>query len=269
MPTLSIITINRNNAAGLRKTMTSIENQSSKNFEYIVVDGASTDGSVDILKTQNSELKTRNFKYFSEPDTGIYNAMNKGIAMATGEYLLFINSGDELTDNTVVESIEKSLLSDTEIASGKLTLINENGTILLFPPTELTLSYCINAGLTHPNTIIRKSLFEKYGLYNEANKIVSDWEFFLVAAGLNKCNYQKLDFEIARFYEDGISSQNKELVNSEMQEAIKKLVPEPIQRDLNRMQSIENQIAKPAFQVVMWSPIIQKMLALIYKITKH
>jgi glycosyltransferase involved in cell wall biosynthesis len=269
MPTLSIITINRNNAAGLRKTMTSVENQTSKNFEYIVVDGASTDGSVDILKTRNSELETRNFKYFSEPDTGIYNAMNKGIAMAKGEYLLFINSGDELANNTSVEKLQQSLLSGTELASGILTLISDNGTQDLYPPSELTLSFFINAGLTHPNTIIRKSLFEKYGLYNEANKIVSDWEFFLLAAGLNKCNYQQLDFSVARFYEDGISSQNKELVKHEMQEVIEKLIPEPILRDIIRLQAIENQISQPAFRIVKQSPLIQKILALIYKITKH
>jgi glycosyltransferase involved in cell wall biosynthesis len=195
--------------------------------------------------------------------------MNKGIAMAIGEYLLFINSGDELANNEVVEKFYQILLPETELASGILTLINDNGALDLYPPSELKLSFFINAGLTHPNTIIRKSLFEKYGLYNEANKIVSDWEFFLVAAGLNKCNYQHLDFSVARFYEDGISSQNKELVKREMQEVIKKLVPEPIQRDIIRLQAIENQITKPAFQVVMWSPIIQKLLTLIYKITKH
>jgi len=263
---LTIITINYNNVAGLRRTIESVVNQTATNFEYIVVDGASTDESLDILKTRNSELETRNFKYISEPDTGIYNAMNKGIGMATGDYLLFINSGDELADKTVVESIQKSLLPDTELTSGKLTLINEKGTVQLFPPAELTLSYCLNAGLTHPNTLIRKSLFEKYGLYNEENKIVSDWEFFLIAGGLNNCKYQKLDFTVARFYEDGISSKNKDLVNAEMQAIIQRLVPDSIRTDLNRLQAIENQFSHPAYKIVQQSPFIKKMLTLIYKI---
>jgi glycosyltransferase involved in cell wall biosynthesis len=265
---LTIITINYNNPAGLHRTIESVLNQTTTDFEYIVVDGASTDESISYLETfKPSNFRT--FKWISEPDTGIYNAMNKGIRMATGEYLLFINSGDELADKTVVESIQKSLLPDTELASGKLTLINEKGTIQLFPPAELTLSYCLNAGLTHPNTVIRKSLFEKYGLYNEENKIVSDWEFFLIAGSLNNCKYQKLDFTVARFYEDGISSSNKELVNAEMQAAIKRLVPESIRTDLNRLQAIENQLSHPAFRIVKQSPLIQKMLALIYKITKQ
>ena len=96
---LSIITINFNDAKGLEKTIQSVINQTYKDFEYIVVDGASTDGSVDVIKKYSNKLT----HWVSEPDTGIYNAMNKGTRMASGEYCLYLNSGDFLADNDVLE----------------------------------------------------------------------------------------------------------------------------------------------------------------------
>jgi len=268
MPIITVITINRNNAFGLKKTLKSIENQTSKDFEFIVIDGASTDESISLLQTfQLSNLQT--FKWVSEPDSGIYNAMNKAIKMATGDYFLFINSGDELANNEVIEKIHQDLLPETELASGILTLINNENTKQLYPPTEISLSYCINSGLTHPNTLIRKSLFDKYGLYNESNKIVSDWEFFLIAAGLNNCNYQQLDIQIAKFYQDGISSFNKELVNTEMQRVIKRIIPKTILKDLKKLEVLESLTSQPAYQMVQQSNLINKLLLFIYKIRKR
>ena len=103
---LSIITINLNNAEGLRKTMLSVINQTCKEFEYVVVDGASTDGSMDVMRDCFSCADNRlSVKWISEPDSGIYNAMNKGIRMSTGKYLLFLNSGDWLVDANVVKEL--------------------------------------------------------------------------------------------------------------------------------------------------------------------
>ena len=98
---LSIITINRNNAAGLEKTMQSVASQTFKEFEYIIVDGASTDGSVDVIKKYDSQFA--HLKWVSEPDSGIYNAMNKGIRMATGDYIQILNSADILAAPNVTE----------------------------------------------------------------------------------------------------------------------------------------------------------------------
>lgn len=268
MPIITIITINRNNAAGLKRTLASVLSQSVTDFEYIVVDGASTDDSIGVINSQNCKLQTINYKLISEPDAGIYNAMNKGIKMATGEYLLFINSGDELADKEVVKNFQNTVIPESEICSGNLLLINDSVHLKLVAPTEISLSYCINAGLTHPNTFIHKSLFDKYGLYNEANKIVSDWEFFLIAAGLNNCKYQKLDFEVAKFYEDGISSKNKELVNSEMLKTIKRLVPEPILNDLKKLQLFENLLSQPEHKLLKESALISKLFKLLFKLRK-
>jgi glycosyltransferase involved in cell wall biosynthesis len=101
---LTIITINYNNAEGLRKSMESVLNQTSKDFEYIIIDNQSTDGSLEVIQTfELSNFHT--FKSISEPDSGIYNAMNKGIRMAKGDYIHFLNSGDWLIDELVVEKM--------------------------------------------------------------------------------------------------------------------------------------------------------------------
>ena len=100
---LSIITINLNNREGLRKTIESVVNQTFQDFEFIVIDGASTDGSVEVIQ----DYPRINY-WISEPDTGIYNAMNKGIAKATGEYCLFLNSGDTLFQINTLTGILQS-----------------------------------------------------------------------------------------------------------------------------------------------------------------
>src|SRR5215213_3812369 len=99
MPQFSIISINLNNAEGLQKTFDSVFNQTFTDFEYIIIDGGSSDGSEEIIK-ENADK----FSYWvSEKDDGIYDAMNKGIAKATGDYLLFLNSGDHLLDSSILQ----------------------------------------------------------------------------------------------------------------------------------------------------------------------
>src|SRR5687768_15687660 len=112
-PKISVITINLNNQIGLRKTLESVVNQTSESFEYIVVDGSSTDGSVEVL----NKYKDRIAHLRSEKDTGIYHAMNKGIKLAKGEYLLFLNSGDWLADNRSLENTLKLIEPDASICA--------------------------------------------------------------------------------------------------------------------------------------------------------
>ncbi|MFT3754057.1 MAG: glycosyltransferase family 2 protein [Paludibacter sp.] len=222
MPVLSIITINYNNAVGLKKTIESVAQQVNTSFEYIVIDGGSTDGSQVVINQYANYIDI----WISEPDSGIYNAMNKGIGLATGEYLLFINSGDWLATNRVVENVTFYLGAGFDILSGELELVKpDSDTQKLFPPPKVDLNYSIKHGLTHPNTIIKKSLFDKYGYYNEQNAIISDWEFFLVACGLNTCKYQAIPVHISCFAQDGISSQNTEKLHSETKAALKRLLP--------------------------------------------
>lgn len=264
---LSIITVNLNNSKGLIRTLNSIKCQSVYDFELILIDGASSDESISII-TSFEFSKPQYFMWLSEPDNGIYNAMNKGIEMANGKYLLFINSGDELADEYVVSNFLNNVNEFSEICSGNLLLIDDDVTKLHVSPLEISLYYCIHAGLTHPNTFIQKSLFDRYGFYNETNKIISDWEFFLIATGLNNCIYQKLYFNVAKFYQDGLSSQNQGILNSETNQAIKRLIPKPILKDIHRLQNLENLIIHPAFKLCEQSSFFRKAIAIIYKVYK-
>lgn len=225
MPQLTIITINCNNANDLNLTLNSVLSQIVTDFEYVVIDGASTDESCTLLNTfklSNSHF----FKFISEPDSGIYNAMNKGIRMATGDYLLFLNSGDRLASVDVIERVLPYLNNENDIVSGELELVKSGEVVTkLFPPLTINLNYCINAGLTHPNTFIKRDLFDRYGYYNEHNKIVSDWEFFLIACGLHSCKYKSMPVLVSSFEMDGISSRNDELLKKETQDALQRLLP--------------------------------------------
>lgn len=198
---LSIITINYNNLEGLKRTVESVLNQTWKEFEYIVIDGGSTDGSAEYIESQNGH-----FNYWvSESDKGIYNAMNKGIAKTTGDYLLFLNSGDHLFSDNVLEQnhnfLEKEdlICFDLQIVGVKNSEIHSLSDTLRF--SDLYFEY-----LPHPSTFIKKKLFDTVGLYDEALKIVSDWKFFILALYMHHCTFLKVNKVLSTFYLGGISS---------------------------------------------------------------
>ncbi len=204
---LSIITINYNNAIGLKKTMQSVVNQTWSDFEYIVIDGNSSDNSVAIIK----EFNFANLTWISEPDTGIYNAMNKGIKMANGDYLLFLNSGDYFYNNQVLEKVKNYFSSSISFLSGHLFYEKENKEIIKKHPKNISFSYLVAKSIAHPSTFIKKEMFKKYGFYNEFNKIVSDWEFFFKTIGLNGESFLSIDQIITVFDASGISSNEENL----------------------------------------------------------
>ncbi|MGE8514305.1 MAG: glycosyltransferase family 2 protein [Chryseobacterium culicis] len=201
---LTIITINFNDQNGLQKTFNSVFGQTNKDFEYIVIDGGSSDGSKELIEKNNSKINY----WVSEPDKGIYHAMNKGIEKSTGEYLLFLNSGDELINESVVEKITPLLHTD-DIISGDLVIDEDNKDVLR--PTKKNISFLdfIAETIWHPSTFIKKSAFEKVGLYDENLKICSDWKWFLISIFKYNCTYRPIEHTISRFYKDGISSDPK------------------------------------------------------------
>lgn len=200
---LSIITINRNNAAGLQKTMQSVAEQTFADFEYLVIDGASSDGSVAVIKTFVDSVSY----WISEPDSGIYNAMNKGIVRAKGEYLLFLNSGDYLADRLVLDNVF-SLVFDEDIVYGE-QLKEEKGQLekcSFLSPEDISFRSFLNSTLPHQCSFIKKKLFETIGSYNEKNRIVSDWEFNLLALFKYNCSLKKIEMPISVYDTTGISS---------------------------------------------------------------
>lgn len=198
---LNIITINLNNARGLKNTLASIIAQDFVDYELLVIDGGSNDGSLEIIKANARNI----FYWISEEDKGVYHAMNKGIEKATGDYLLFLNSGDILCHSSILQKVFEEKRNE-DIIYGDL-VVNDNGKKWIKKyPDLLTFDYFYKDTLPHPSTFIKKELFNKVGIYNEGNKIVSDWEFFIIAIAKYNCSYKHLPFCLAEFGFDGISS---------------------------------------------------------------
>jgi glycosyltransferase involved in cell wall biosynthesis len=247
---LTIITINYKNAHGLHKTMRSVLNQTSRDFEYIVIDGGSSDKSVDTIREFESLFNSSSsgivpFKWISEPDNGIYHAMNKGIKLAKGEYLHFLNAGDWLVDDRVVKNMlnEISQLS----SKGEIQVINPDiliGNVISVRPDgkvrynknrkEVSLFTFYRGTFQHTSAYIRRDLFDKYGLYDETLKIVADWKWYLIVAGLNKANVQFTDTYVTCFDTTGISSTNLELDKAERRKVLEELIPAPILADYDK-----------------------------------
>lgn len=222
MNRISIITVNRNNYVGLRKTIDSVVSQSVRPFEYIVIDGASTDGSDKLLKEFNDEISYS----VSEPDSGIYNAMNKGLSHSSGDYCLFLNSGDALYDSEVLANLSH-LSFDEDLIIGQLEF--DNGSMMR-TPEELSLLYFTKHSLPHGATLIKRGLLER-NPYDETLKIVSDWKFFLQEVVLNNASFKIIELIINRFDTQGISSQNRAACALEKEAVLQKLFPERILTD--------------------------------------
>ena len=222
---LSVITINYNNRDGLRKTIESVVNQTCRDFEYIIIDGGSTDGSVDVIKQYADKIDY----WVSEPDKGIYNAMNKGIAVAHGEYLNFMNSGDCFYESTVVENVLPNLCS-ADFYVGNI-YVDNNGQLSLLNSSFVNhnlLNQIIFSGIPHQATFIRKETFDKFGYYREDLKIVSDFDHFYKAIMLNNADIQPMNIAIVIYDNSGISS-NYQLTQTERLLCLDKY---PLQKEL-------------------------------------
>ena len=231
---LSIITINRNNAEGLEKTMQSVAAQIFKEFEYIVVDGASTDASVEVIKKYESGFN--HLKWVSEPDKGIYNAMNKGIRMSTGDYIQILNSADCLAASNVMKRMLSALekAGNPSIFYGNMVKCFPDGRKQVdkcFAGQEITMLGMYMGSLNHDPTYIRRDLFEKYGYYDENLKIVSDWKWFLQAIILGGERPEYVDLDVTLFDMTGISETSKDLDKAERKQVLNQIVPEAILKD--------------------------------------
>jgi len=176
-PTLSIITVVFNNYNNLERTIKSVINQTYKKIEYIIVDGGSNDGTLDIIKKFDTQIS----KWISESDKGIYDAMNKGINIAAGDYLWFLNAGDEIYSNETVEKIFSSA-NDADVYYGDTELIDDAGNSfgsrkLKKPPENLSWKNMIDGMvITHQSIIVKKSISP---LYDMKYKYVADIDWLV------------------------------------------------------------------------------------------
>lgn len=256
---LTIITINYNNAAGLEKTMQSVLNQTFGDFEYIVVDGGSQDGSTDVIKRFEKGFGER-LRWISEPDKGIYNAMNKGIVKAHGDYLEFLNSGDCLVDDLVVERMVAKLKGQgyPSILYGNMLKSMSDGRILrdrCFAGGEITLHGMYHGCLNHSPAYIGRGLFDKYGLYDETLRICSDWKWYVASIVLGEERPVYVDMDVTLFDMTGISETNKDLLESERSSLLKEMIPAGILVDYDKWYSSVDMVKR-----LLRYPIVFKMV---------
>ena len=273
MSKLTIITINYNNASGLRKTVESVLNQTSKEFEYIIVDGSAphppkggvSDRAVIESFVKNVEGQEIGFThctwlspeggvgggFYSEPDSGIYNAMNKGIRMAKGEYIHFLNSGDWLVDEHVVERMLKELSSfefrvsgsesgvearPIDIFVGNKITVRPDGKVRYGrndkrPVTALTF---YRGTIEHTSAYIRRAIFDVVGMYDETLRIVSDYKWYFDAVLNHNAKVAFTDIYVSYFDNTGISSTNLTLDKAERRQVLEQMLPPAVLADYDR-----------------------------------
>ena len=202
-PKLTVITIVYNNAKDIERTMLSVLNQSYKNIEYILIDGASTDGTIDIINLYKDRLA----QFVSAPDKGIYDAMNKGLALATGDYVLFMNSGDEIYAPETVAAVFASAPSG-DIYYGETEMFDENWNSLgqrrhRAPKHFSWHSFKFGMNISHQAIYIKRSLTQPFDLkYKYSSDI--DW---ILKAAKKSSNNVNTHLYVAKYLVGGISKQ--------------------------------------------------------------
>lgn len=282
---LSIITITYNNADGLRKTLESVAAQTYRDFEHIIVDGGSTDGSVEIIEayvsdmarmasgsvlmgsngdfvavdsqdstlangaqphevTQPAASTQPSIKWISEKDKGVYDAQNKGITMARGEYCYFLNAGDTFCANDVLEkvfspnnliaSLPHHLITAPDIIYGNEVIVDGEGKAVGLARGVENPSFVdlYNSCMKHQASFIRRDLFDRFGMYDANMRICSDFDwFFRVIAFHDEVTLQYKDVDIAYFENTGLSYHSPELCARERQQILDRYMSKRMQRD--------------------------------------
>ena len=223
---ISVITVNRNNVSGLRSTIQSVIAQTAAPSEFIIIDGASIDGSAQLLQEYREYISYS----ISEPDNGIYYAMNKGIAQAHGDYCIFMNSGDCFASPDVLEKVLSSGAS-ADIICGDAVVYKDKQE--RWPsPDDITLSFLYEQSICHQAAFIRRSLLEAG--YDDSLKIVADRKFFLEALVFGGCSYAHINVDVVNYDLNGFSAQNRFASEQEWESVLRNMLPERILLDYGR-----------------------------------
>lgn len=223
----SIITVNYNNKEGLRNTIESVIHQTFHDFEFIIIDGGSTDGSVEVLKEYDTQIDY----WISEPDGGIYQGMNKGIKKATGEYLNFMNSGDCFYTADILEKVS-NYKSNADFIVGKDFHYNNDthqGHTSIHPPRTTMIHFFV-ATLDHQSSFIKRELFYD-SLYDESHRLVSDWIFFTEKIVKDKKQVHFIPDIVCRREEGGLSEQQRDKNRKEINDYLHQILPYGVYED--------------------------------------
>ena len=202
IPLISIITVVYNNRDLLEKTIQTVANQCYRPFEYIVVDGNSTDGTIDIIKKYETEIST----WISEKDTGIYNAMNKAVGLTNGEWIFFLNAGDLFVNEYVLEKISPYLTdNENDVVYGDILKQDKSGALFVkksTPPGDKHKMYFCHQSVFCRTKICREMPFD------ETYSLSADFKFFKLAF-LKGFRFKQIDLPITIFDTTGASHQNR------------------------------------------------------------
>lgn len=226
---ITVITINLNNIGGLKRTAQSVINQPSNDFEWIIVDGNSSDGSKEYIQN----IKTcKNLKWISEKDNGIYDAMNKGTLMASGEYIIFMNSGDQFIPGILADGLISTLTADIEYGDCIVTADHVKFS-LSKQPENLTFQNFYDGCICHQATFIKRNIQLKYP-YDPSLKLASCRKFFIdtIIFGEIKANY--ISKPIAIYDTTGVSSTQRHKLLEELEEVIPQYIPPLLLKDLEK-----------------------------------
>lgn len=253
---LSIVTINYNNVGGLRKTLASVAAQTYRDIEHIVIDGGSTDGSIEVIKDYVNQLKIEDRRlkidWVSEKDNGVYQAMNKGVKRATGDYILVLNSGDVLAASYVTERIMDVLMQgksdevrdkcEIDLLLGNIIQVYSGGkkkkegvkcNIYGVKPSPMDVSMLTfySGTVPHDAAFIRRNLFEKYGYFDEKMKICADWKLYLDMIALGGVQPWYVDIDVVLFDMSGISNTQNERRLAERRAYLEQVLPVAVLKD--------------------------------------
>ena len=219
----------------MRKTLASVAAQTYRDIEHIIVDGGSTDGSVDIIRDYEETIHhtpyTIHLIWLSEKDNGIYDAMNKGVEKASGDYLYFLNSGDAFATPDVVQEMMK-IFDGTDIIIGRVNRTN-NGKVFgqtnLLSEKDMSLYKMYLGGINHQSALIRRELLVETP-YDATIKYGADWKFFVQTIVLKGATTKFVDEIFANYDVAGLSSNTPE-VRKERETILKTILPERVARD--------------------------------------
>jgi glycosyltransferase involved in cell wall biosynthesis len=201
MAFFTVITINLNNREGLRRTMESVRMQAFSDYEYLVVDGVSNDGSLEVIDEYHNIVA----KKLVEKDKGVYDAMNKGLALATGEYIVFLNSGDEFKSATTLSEIHEGC-ADKDFVYCDVEVFNEDNHRIRTHPSELSTRFLLTGMICHQAIFAKRTLFEKTGSFSDAHKIYGDYDWLLRAIKKQNATTKHIPKVLVRYEEIGLSN---------------------------------------------------------------
>lgn len=216
---ISIITVCLNSEKTIEKTIQSVLSQEYNDFEYIIIDGKSTDKTLEIVKKYTDSISI----VVSEPDQGIYDAINKGIALANGDIIGIINS-DDWYEPGVFDIVNKCFMeSDAEVIYGNLHVINDDGYERMLVPTDIKKIW-YEMEIPHPTVFVRREVYKKYGIFSLKYKIASDYELMLrfYSSGVK---FVYLNQALANFRMSGISVQQNNMCIYEAFEIAESYLP--------------------------------------------